>query len=177
MATGGKAGKPPKELDSQAPMPAPSGIALSVAESRRSEAVGALERSLAVIDRTPLFSASGQPMPEHMRRQRTEARQDIEAKIERLRGLSGYDLASEFASEYLTRTQPQEEPVRLEETLLRGNYGPRAVNGAPVVVADPTYMARYRERMAEQAEQAEHEDRVKRGQEALALAALTGQEN
>jgi hypothetical protein len=156
----------------QASMPALSGIAVSVAESRRSSAVAALEADLTRIDREPLFSASGLPMPEHIRRQRMEGRQNVVDRIERLRGLSGYELVAEFAPQYLPRTEPQEEQVRFEETLRRGAYGPKAVNGAPVVMADPGHLANYRARMAEQAKQAEHEARVRRGREAIALAAL-----
>jgi hypothetical protein len=156
----------------QALMPEPTGNTLSVAETRRKNAVGALESELARIDREPLFSMSGQPTPEHIRRQRMEGRQQVAANIERLRALSGIELVAEFAPEFLPRTEPQAEPVRLEETLLRGNYGPRAVNGAPVVVADPTYMACYSARQAEQQAEAEHQARIKQGQEAIALAAL-----
>jgi hypothetical protein len=179
--TEGKVGRPKKGYDSHGnpiqqpeavPEIQPSGIALSVAETRRSDAVRHLEAELARIDREPVFSMSGQPLPEHIRRQRVEGRRHVAANIERLRALSGYELVAEFAPQFLPRTEPQAEPVRFEETLLRGSYGPKAVNGAPVVVADPTFMARHRARMAEQAEQAEHEARIKRGQEAIALGAL-----
>jgi len=179
--TGGKRGRPKAGLDSHGnpiqqpeavPEIQPSGPALSVAETRRSDAVRTLEAELARIDREPLFSMSGQPMPEHIRRQRLEGRQHVADNIERLRALSGFELVAEFAPQFLPRTEPQAEPVRFEEMLARGSYGPKAVNGAPVVVADPTHMARYRARMAEQAEQAEHEARVRRGREAIALAAL-----
>jgi hypothetical protein len=154
-------------------MTEPSGIALDVAESRRHDALGALGRDLAALDRTPVFSVDGQPMPAHIRAQRAEGRQNVVDRIERLRALSGYELVAEFAPQYLPQAAPEVEPVRFEETLNRGQYfATRGTVGAPVVMADPTYPARYQARQAEQQAQAEHEARIKAGQDALALNAL-----
>jgi hypothetical protein len=158
-------------------MPEPSGQALSVASARRHDAVQNLERELARIDREPGFSMSGQPLPEHIRRQRQEGREDVAGKIERLRALSGYELVAEFAPSLLPSDEPEEEPPAINEMLNRGHPNPVTFKvGGKVEMANPSYLAEYNARMAEQQAEAERQQRIKAGQEALALAALGGQE-
>jgi hypothetical protein len=180
--TGGKAGRPKKGTDShgnpvQPPEPGPTGMALSVAEAKRADAIRRLQNDIALIDSFNPIGASGQQLPAAISSAHAAAREAKLRELERISGLTGWLLVDEFASQFRRPAEPQPEPVRLEETLNRGGYLPRAVKGAAVVEANPGYMAQYRARMAEQEAQAERQRQIKAGQEALALAALAGQES
>jgi hypothetical protein len=180
--TGGKAGRPKKGLDShgnpvQPPRPEPPGIALSVAEARRQDSVRALARELARLDSEPGVSMGGLPLPDAVRMQRQLARQGVAEKLDKLRGLTGYDLVAEFAPQMLPATERLPEPAAISEVFNRGNPLPvRFVPGGQVTPAAPDHMRQYQERRAAQEAEAERQARIIAGQEALALAALAAQE-
>jgi hypothetical protein len=190
--TGGKRGRPKTGLDSHgnpiqqpeaAPEIQPSGPALSAANARRSATVGQLRLALDSLERSwsatiaSLLSGGASPaIRQQQQAQYEEGRAATLARLAEAEALTGWALVQRFAPESMPPAGPQADPDAWKAGLQRGAMLPRGQVGAAPVVANPGYLAEYQARMAAQEAEAERQARIKQGNEAIALAALAGQE-
>jgi hypothetical protein len=104
-----------------------------------------------------------------------QGRTAIAEKLDEAESPTGWALIQKYAPEW-RKPEPQPEPQDWQDGLARGSMLPRGTVGATVAMASPDYLRQYQERQVREAELAEHQDRVRRGNEALALRALSESE-
>jgi hypothetical protein len=153
--TGGKRGRPKAGLDSHGNPIQPEAVpgpALSVANARRSAAVGQLRQALDSSDRSwqaTLRGLMGSGAAPSIRAQQLaqyeEGRAAIAGRLAEAESLTGWALVQRYAPEAMP-AEPQADPDAWKDGLQRGAMLPRGEVGAMPVVANPGYLAQYEAR-------------------------------